>query len=254
MTTPTGTTEVPGKLLDRVRKLLAKAEDDACTPEEALALTEKAAELMARWGIDRALLEASGPQADVRGSRMIIVGNPWGRVKSHLLCGLAREMRCQAILLTGGNPVPGGGVKVHLFGYVSDLDRVDFMYTNLMLQMFSLLRRQVPPASSSSKAWNRSWLLGYATAAIGKVRAAEGAATQSSADAGETASNGQSTALVLADRSLAVKADVKAAYPRTRTARTTYSGSGYADGYRHGQNADLGGGRVGRGTQGTIAR
>ena len=42
-------------LLDRVRKLLAKAEDEGCTPAEAEALTAKAAELMARYGIDRAL-------------------------------------------------------------------------------------------------------------------------------------------------------------------------------------------------------
>ncbi|MGH3122965.1 MAG: DUF2786 domain-containing protein, partial [Streptosporangiaceae bacterium] len=40
----------------RVRKLLAKAEAQGVTPAEAEALTAKAAELMARYGIDRALL------------------------------------------------------------------------------------------------------------------------------------------------------------------------------------------------------
>jgi hypothetical protein len=48
----------PTDALDRVRKLLAKAEDDAVTPEEAEALTAKAAELMARYGIDRVRLGA----------------------------------------------------------------------------------------------------------------------------------------------------------------------------------------------------
>jgi cytosine/adenosine deaminase-related metal-dependent hydrolase len=43
-------------LLERVRKLLAKAEAQGATPAEAEALTAKAAELMARYGIDRALL------------------------------------------------------------------------------------------------------------------------------------------------------------------------------------------------------
>ena len=51
-------------LLDRVRKLLAKAEDEGCTPEEAEALTAKAAGLMARYGIDRALLGALRPETD----------------------------------------------------------------------------------------------------------------------------------------------------------------------------------------------
>jgi fumarate reductase subunit D len=50
--------------LDRVRKLLAKAEDGGCTPEEAEALTAKAVELMARHGIDRALLGALRPETD----------------------------------------------------------------------------------------------------------------------------------------------------------------------------------------------
>ena len=50
--------EAAAALLDRVRKLLAKAEDESVTPAEAQALTAKAAELMARYGIDRALLAA----------------------------------------------------------------------------------------------------------------------------------------------------------------------------------------------------
>ena len=36
--------------LERVRKLLAKAEDPGCTPEEAAALNAKAAELIAKYG------------------------------------------------------------------------------------------------------------------------------------------------------------------------------------------------------------
>src|ERR1700753_123656 len=55
--------EGPGpNLLERVRKLLAKAEDASVTPAEAEALTAKAAELMARYGIERALLAAARPE------------------------------------------------------------------------------------------------------------------------------------------------------------------------------------------------
>jgi len=42
--------EAPDRLLDRVRKLLAKAEAEGVTPAEAQALTAKAAELMAKYG------------------------------------------------------------------------------------------------------------------------------------------------------------------------------------------------------------
>ena len=48
-------------MLDRIRKLLAQAEDDAVTPAEAEAFTAKAAELMARYGIDREMLADISP-------------------------------------------------------------------------------------------------------------------------------------------------------------------------------------------------
>jgi len=60
-------TEAPERLLDRVRKLLAQAEDDSVTPAEAQAFTGKAAELMAKYGIDRALLAADRPETDQPG-------------------------------------------------------------------------------------------------------------------------------------------------------------------------------------------
>ena len=60
-------------LLDRVRKLLAKAEDEGCPAAEAEALTAKAAELMARYGIDRALLGALHPETDKPADRC----SPW---------------------------------------------------------------------------------------------------------------------------------------------------------------------------------
>src|ERR1700735_2749672 len=87
------TSEAPEKLLDRVRKLLAKAEAEGVTPPEAQALTAKAAELMARYGIDRALLAAVRPETDAPGSRLVELDNPGKRVKAQLLCRLGAPMR-----------------------------------------------------------------------------------------------------------------------------------------------------------------
>src|SRR5215471_17676183 len=61
--------ETPDALLDRVRKLLVKAEADGVTQAEAQALTGKAAELMAKYGIDRALLAARRPETERPGDR-----------------------------------------------------------------------------------------------------------------------------------------------------------------------------------------
>ena len=230
--------EASSRLLDRVRKLLAKAEDQSVTPPEAQALTAKAAELMAKYGIDRALLAADRPETDQPANAMIDIANPWGRVKAHLLSGLASALRCQAIMLTTAS-----GTKVHLFGYQSDLERADLLYTSVLIQMWhGLAGAQVPSWSRSARAWRRSWLLGFATAVISRVRAAEhAAACQATAPA---AASGSKTALVLADRTLVIRRNVEQAYPVTRTAKVTYSGTGYGDGYAKGQRADIGSRRL----------
>jgi hypothetical protein len=236
----TTTAEPPERLLDRVRKLLAKAEAEGVTAAEAQALTAKAAELMAKYGIDRALLAARQPDTDKPADRIVEIYNPWARVQAHLLCGLAGALRCQCILLPSGE-----GQRVHMFGYASDLERADVLYTSVLIQMWhGLAATDVPAHASSVRAWRRSWLLGFAAAVIARVRAAEHDAERSAAatPAGDRSS---SAALVLADRALVIRQHVGRAYPVTRTARTTYTGNGYGDGYAQGKRADIGASRVG---------
>ncbi len=193
----------PSALLNRVRKLLAKAEAEGVTPPEAEALTAKAAELMARYGIDRARLAAARPDTDRPGSRIIDIDNPWAQVRAHLLAGLAGAMRCQCVLLS----TPAPGTRIHVFGYASDLERTDILYTSLLLQM----ARAEDRAASSAE--------------------------------GETL-QGPSTALVLADRAVVIRRQLEEAYPVTRRTRITYSGRGYSAGYAQGQRADIGNARL----------
>jgi hypothetical protein len=231
--------EPPSALLDRVRKLLAKAEAEGVTAPEAEALTAKAAELMAKYGIDRALLAATRPETDKAGNRIIDIGNPWAQVRAHLLCGLAGAMRCQCILLHADT-----GARVHVFGYASDLERADILFTSLLLQMaHGLTRAQVPARSRSPRAWRRSWLLGFVAAVTARVRAAE---DRAAADSQARPHSGPSTALVLADRSVTVRRQLDEAYPVTRQTRITYSGNGYRDGYAKGEQADIGNARLAR--------
>ena len=231
------------ELLDRVRKLLAKAEDEGCTPHEAEALTAKAAELMARYGIDRALLGAVRPDTDRPADRVFELDNPWAGIKAHLLAGLASALRCQCILLNRRQP----GSRVHVFGYLSDLERADILFTSLLVQMARALALEpVPAYGGRAKAWRRSWMLGYCSAVVARVRAAEEAAVaaaSSSADAGANG-HGPSAAVVLADRAVTVRRHAEQAYPRTRKTRVTYSGNGYQAGYQEGQKADIGGAKV----------
>jgi hypothetical protein len=228
------------KLLDRIRKLLAKSEAQGTTPPEAEALTAKAAELMARYGIDRALLAAAQPATARPASRIIDIPNPWSAVRAHLLSGLATAMRCQCVLLTPER----SGSRVHVFGYASDLERADLLYTSLLLQMaHALAAAPVPGGVRSMRAWRRSWLLGFTSAVIARVAEAE---NRAAAGPGAAPATGPGTALVLADRALVVRREVEQAYPVTRRARVTFTGTGYQDGYRKGGTADIGGTRISR--------
>jgi len=234
----TASADAPERLLDRVRKLLAKAEAEGVTAAEAQALTAKAAELMAKYGIDRALLAARQPETDRPDNRIVEIYNPWARVQAHLLCGLAAALRCQCILLP-----TRAGQRVHMFGYASDIERADLLYTSVLVQMWhGLLAAEVPVTAASVRAWRRSWLLGFAAAVIARVRAAEQAAERSATAAAD--GHGSRAALVLADRSVVIRQHVARAYPATRTARVTYTGSGYGAGYAQGRRADIGAGRV----------
>jgi hypothetical protein len=234
-------------LLERVRKLLAKAEAEGCTPAEAEALTGKAAELMARYGIDRALLGALHPETDRPADRVFLLHKPWGDVKRHLLAGIATALRCQCVQTPSSD-----GPRLHIFGYTSDLERTDMLYTSLLVQMGRALALQpIGARGGTVRAWRRSWMLGYCTAVVTRVKAAEEAAVSAATvrDPETKADSGQSAALVLADRSLVIRRQVSAAYPRLRKSRVTYSGGGYGEGYRAGEQADIGSSKLGRGSK-----
>jgi hypothetical protein len=194
---------------------------------------------MAKYGIDRALLAAARPETDRPADREVDIDNPWARVQAHLLCGLAAALRCQCVIL----PRSGPGTRIHIFGFASDIERADVLYTSLLVQMWQgLAAAQVPGWSRSPRAWRRSWLLGFTSAVVSRVQAAEHRVTSEATSA--RAAGGERAALVLADRRQVILRNIAHAYPVTRTSRVTYSGSGYGAGYTEGQKADIGSARL----------
>lgn len=248
------TTERPNDaVLAKVRKILAKAEDPAATPDEAETYTAKAAELIAAYGIDRALLAERLPGSDIVGDRVVVLEAPYALDKADLLSGVAIALRCRAVQRT----TYAGGAKelsMHLFGYESDLTRAEVLYTSLLLQATSMIRRSYAPPGESLAAYRRSWLAGFTSAVVCRLRELEERAAQE-AEADDVVPSGRSVSLVLADRSVAVRQAVEAEYPHLRKAQArSLSGSGARSGYLAGQRADLGGVRVGGGVRGQIGR
>jgi hypothetical protein len=130
-----------------------------------------------------------------------------------------------------------------MFGFASDLERCEVLYTSLLVQMWQgLAAADVPTWSRSPRAWRRSWLLGFTTAVVARVSAAEQKAAQLATAPAEP--SGSRAALVLADRSQIIAHNLEQAYPVTRKSQVTYTGSGYSAGFTKGEQADLGSGRL----------
>lgn len=234
--------------MKKIRALLAKAEHGA-TEQEAETYRAKAFQLMAEYGIEAAMLAEEKPEADHPEGRTFEVNNPWARENRMLLTGIAHGLGCRAVLLRDQKGQPK---RARIFGYRSDLDRLDVLYTSLLLQMHSALAAETVPWNvRSARAWRRSWLLGFAAKVADRIADAEQRARQETT---AITSTGRSAALVLADRSTRVNGLVYKEFPRLQKTRTTYSGTGYRNGAAAGARADIGGARIGSRARGAISR
>jgi hypothetical protein len=214
-------------LLSRVRKLLAKAEDPACTPAEAEAFTAKAAELIAKYGVDQALLAGADPALDPVGDRVVEVEAPYSRDKAGLLGAVAVALRCRVVHLERR-----GTARIHLFGHGADLERVELLFTSLLVQAAHGLAATEVPSFDHPAAFRRSWLAGFTEAIRLRLTATEKAAVADAPGAD----------LVLVDRTELVDRRRDETYPRlTRLGPRRLAGSGRRQGYAAGRTADLGG-------------
>ncbi len=227
-------------ILAKVRKLLALAEDPAATEHEAETYTAKATQLIADYGIDRALLACADPGSDPVGDRVVTLDAPYAADKADLLATVATRLRCRVVRRTDRT----NGTKefsLHLFGHAADLERAELLFTSLLLQSATGLARTQVPRREHKAAFRRSWLAGFRMAIGARLDRSE---REAEAQASERyRARGTTTALVLADRSSQVVAALESAYPRLGTARPrSLSGSGSGQGWAAGQRADLGGG------------
>lgn len=236
MRVPPATETTGTAKLATVRKLLAKAER-AATPAESEIYTAKAVELMARHGIDAAVLAADDPVRDEIGPLRIPMQDPYSAGKARLLGWTAAALRCRWVL----HGAWGGKVAaVTVFGHASDRERAEVLYTSLLLQATAQLVRVRPPRPGESvAAYRRSWLEGFAAQVHRRLAEAE---ERAAGEARAPAAAGPGVAVVLADRRRRVDTQFDATFPRLAGLRpSVLTGSGRAAGVLAGQRADLGG-------------
>jgi hypothetical protein len=196
-------------ILARIRKLLAVAEHPTTPTFEADAAARAAERLMSKYAVDEALLEAATPSTPKPQTRSIVVEAPYATAKTMLVGAVAQAYGVRAITHRGTEPL-----RMTLVGFAGDLQIVDLLYTSLLLQATTGLRRQ----RMSGRAFRRAFLIGFASEVGHRLAAAHQEAV---ADTGEA-----STALVLADRGREVEEAVREQFPRLGTTRATVSDAG----------------------------
>ena len=227
--------------LQTIRALLAKAEATNY-PAERDAFNAKANELIARYGIDEALLAASKAERETVGVRDLWVEAPYARDKATLANNIYTPLGCKLIQVTG--VTADKRIKLKVFGYDSDLNRAEILYTSLLIQVLRGMAT-VPSAGHqrTTAANRRSFMAGFIVEVERRLRAAE---ERAKAEAEPTP--GVSTALVLRDRSAAVQDAYEERYPKgsVRKSKTTYRGNAFGAGQAAGMRADIGQGRIGQ--------
>jgi len=228
---------LPPSLLSKVRALLAKAESTTFDAE-AEALTAKAQELMTRYRIDRALLEADVPASwSTPVGRRIAVDDPYADAKAALLDQIAGANGCRAVWSKGLGFTTA-------FGCTEELDGVEELFTSLLVQATVALRREGSKhdryGRSRTTRFRRSFLVAFATRIGGRLR--DTVAATVTAAGGDT-----STALVplLAESDAAAERAAATAFPEMGSfSPTATDGEGWQAGTLFGDVAEIGAGGV----------
>lgn len=209
--------EVEPRILERVRRLLAKAESTTYAAE-AETFTAGAQSLMARHSIDAALLAASGPDpaADGPAAQRLGLESPYESQKTLLLNKVADANRCRSVW------APDLGC-VTLIGHRADRMAVETLFTSLLVQATSAMTQQGSRSDrrgrSRTTAFRRSFLAAFATRIGQRLEEATETEVRTVADewgAGRPG-GGQELAPLLERRLAAVDAAVAEMFPSLTT-------------------------------------
>jgi len=221
--------------LERVRALLALAER-AGTEAEAELARGRAMEMMAKYGIDQAMLAAAGKTKDSIVMRAIKIVNPYSEAKASMLGWIAEAMRCRVALVKDPSGRSVGVVEI--VGYESDIDRAEILFTSLLLQATGQVIHVKPSfwENVSTSRYRKSWFYAFGVAVTKRVKAMEDQAEVEYVPTDAVAG----TALVLADRRSQVELTFKTYFPNTTAGKAIDLGAGARQGYSAGQRADIG--------------
>ncbi|MEU9605428.1 DUF2786 domain-containing protein [Streptomyces sp. NPDC048057] len=230
--------------LATIKALLAKAEDPAASPEEAQAYFTRAATLMAKYGIEQAMLAEARPETDELTYRSFDIKGKYVPDRAALLFSITHALGAQGIYWSRIDREGGKRYrKIKVYAHQSTLDRIEMLFSSLQLQALNGMAKARPMYGESVTAYRKSWMAGFSSTVRKRLAEAEEAALQEApAQAG-----GSGAELVLVKREAAVERFFKQAHPEVKASpRRRLTGNGWHDGRAAGERADIGGRRLGR--------
>ena len=233
------------KILDRVRKLIAQAENTDFE-HEAESFLAHAERLMTKFDIEEALLTQAGKQlSDVISKRQFYVdAGSYQAPQMRLIAGVARAhdlndmVQLAPVLIEGKKKIP-----VEVWGYETDLEYIDMLITSLFLQAAEAIHKPDVVEEMNAEcyypahkiAWKNAFMLGFAGRVSSRLSEAADEAKQEVVQEQEVTS--QSVELALMDKSKLVTEAFKSRYGRLTRGGTSSAGSGGGSGRSHGSKA-----------------
>jgi hypothetical protein len=144
------------RLVDRVRKLMAKAEASA-HPHEADAFARKAADLVARHRIHPDHLAAADGPGELAIREILLGRGAYVRGRLALLTAVAEAHDAKVVF--GSRP---DGTTAYVAGYAIDLDVVEVMYQSLHAQMAAQMANERRSTAAATQRFRRSFMFGFA--------------------------------------------------------------------------------------------
>lgn len=236
------------KKMRQIQGLLAIANDERADEAHREHAMAKAMEMMAAHGVSEMML---GIHRDASEDKIITRTIPISGAYSYEQMNLAGQigyaLNCRHNYRHWRDVVS----SVTIVGYQSDVERVEVLYTSLLLQALNGMKHERPysyATASETRLYRKSWLRGFAARVHNRLVVAEQAA-RSKYDH-EHASTGDSapgTALVFQGRSAQVGAFYDAEFSDLKTARPKrqIDPDAVRAGAKAGSRADIGGTRLG---------
>jgi hypothetical protein len=241
-------TDDAAKYADKIAKLLAKAQ--TTTPEEAESLVAKAQELMTKYAIDQALLDAMKGESERREEIIEAVVEYTGTFRMatwRLAQAIAKANTCRVLV---SDDTRQRVCQLYLIGFESDVERARLLDASLQIQMVRALNAwwTSDPVNAlldrnRKFAARRQFMFSFTQGVKERLGAAVKTAT-----AEATKTHGDSVALVLRSRTDRVDDWVDREYGKLKYTTRNYKGGGasaHGAGLEAGRRADVGQPKVG---------